>query len=290
MSPLTFVQPDASLAERLKAFVWRVVIAVGERVNRAPEGSVVRHRVPLEVYQRIAEWMQTRRQAIEALMARIEAGKLRASPVYAPRASQEGGEPKARKTIPAAERFPRISGWVCRWAPEAWSGAADLRGLLDDPRMKTLVLSVPERMVRLWNPLLYAVGQNKPDWFPKLPRRPRRSRRKVKTFPCGGGLGWGVDAAGSRGDTPPGAPPTREAGCLTPPPAYMPPPPFCPPPQPTRPPAAPWLGRGPGPCASLAQYRSPFQPGGDEHPRAPPVPDQMPELEQRSIQGKRRNG
>jgi hypothetical protein len=177
MSYLTLVQPDASLAQRLRAFVWRVVIAVGERVNRAPEGSLVRHRVPLPVYRRIADWMQARRQAIEALMARIAAGTLRTSAAYAPRTTAVRAEPKPRTLVPDEERFPRLFGWMCRWAPEGWLGAADLRGLLDDPAMQAVVLAAPARMVRLWSPLLFAVGQIKPDWFPKPPTRERRGRR-----------------------------------------------------------------------------------------------------------------
>jgi hypothetical protein len=271
MSPLCFVQPNASLAERLRAFVWRVVAPLGERVNRAPEGRVEKHLVPVAVYRRILAWMQARREAIEALMARIGAGTLRKSAGYAPRRAKEGAAAKPRKVMPAEERFPRLFGWVCRWAPEAHLGARDLRDLLDDPEMKALVLAAPGRMVRLWSPLLHALGQTKPAWFPTPPKRARKSRAG-QTRP-----------EQSRMRTPP--PPSR----LEPPPPYVAPSPVFPPPRPALPPAAPWLGRGPGPCASLAQYRSPFQPGGDDHPPAAPVPDEMREWERRRMLNLRRN-
>jgi hypothetical protein len=265
MSYLTLVQPDASLAQRLRAFVWRVVIAVGERVNRAPEGSLVRHRVPLPVYRRIADWMQARRQAIEALMARIAAGTLRTSAAYAPRTTAVRAEPKPRTLVPDEERFPRLFGWMCRWAPEGWLGAADLRGLLDDPAMQAVVLAAPARMVRLWSPLLFAVGQIKPDWFPKPPTRERRARPGRQR------------------------PQTQAApSLLMPPPAVPPPAPLLPTPKPIAP-AAPWTGRGPGPCASLAQYRSPYECPAGEHPRLPPAPDEMPAWKKRLIQRSRRD-
>jgi hypothetical protein len=167
--------------------------------------------------------------------------------------------------MPAEERFPRLSGWVCRWAPEAHFGARDLSGLLDDPEMKALVLRAPNQMIRLWSPLLHALGQTKPAWFPKPPKRVRASRAGQCRHPA------------------------QAAPSLLEPPAPVHYPSPCPLPQPISPPAAAWLGRGPGPCASLAQYRSPFQPGGDDHPRAPPVPDEMPERERRAISRLRRS-
>jgi hypothetical protein len=275
------VPPDASLAQRLGAVVLRVLGALGERTRRVPDGSPVHHLVPQAVYDRVHAWLRARRLAIMALMERIQAGTLRPPRPYAPRALAEGTEPRARKMPPPEERIPPVFGWVCRWAPEARFAGHDLSALLEDAEMKALVLAAPERMVRLWTPMLNALGRPKPDWFPKWPKRVRkRSLRRCREV-----TGRAVEAAGPRGATPP----TRRdgssfaPGLLTPPPPYVPPSPCPPPPKPV-PEAAPWTGLGPGPCATLAQYRSPFQPGGDENPRMPPWPATTPERQTRPLQ------
>jgi hypothetical protein len=246
------VPPDASLAQRLGAVVLRVLGALGERTRRVPDGSPVHHLVPQAVYDRVHAWLRARRLAIMALMERIQAGTLRPPRPYAPRMLADGAEVKPRRVPPPAERIPPVFGWVCRWAPEARFAGHDLSALLEDAEMKALVLAAPERMVRLWTPMLNALGRPKPDWFPKLPRRLRRSRAG-RPHP---------DAHPPRPDAP--------RTMLTPPPPYVPPSPCLPPPKPVAE-AAPWAGLGPGPCATLAQYRSPFQPGGDDHPPALPA-------------------
>ncbi len=296
--------PDASLAQRLANVVLRVLGALGERTRRVPNGSPERHLVPQAVYDRVLAWLQVRRLAILALMARIQAGTLRPPRPYAPRTLAEGAEPRARKVPPPADRIPPVFGWVCRWAPEARYAGHDLSALLEDAQMKALVLAAPERMVRLWTPMLNALGRPKPDWFPKLPKRVRRrARPPLHPFGPGGrfALETGISSSPVPGSSPDTggdgclsatttfgavAPSTRAWGLLTPPPPYVPPSPCPPPPQPV-PEAARWTGLGPGPCATLAQYRSPFQPGGDEHPRAPPLPAAVPEW-QRLIQKTRR--
>jgi hypothetical protein len=284
MFGLFLLQPDASLAQRLTAFVMRVIGAMGEQVNRVPPlpGTV---RMPQAVYDRILAWLQARKLVLAATIARIEAGKMREPRGYAPRREAEGMA--ARPVVSRDDRIPNVFGWLPRWAPEVRWGAHDMMALLERAEMQALVLAAPGPMVRAWAPLLFALGWHKPVWFPKLPKRARRSGRRMKNPlpPCGGGLGWGVDAAGSRGEssldgsrgfTPPSTPSHKGRGLLTPPPLVPPAQPVLPVAVPRPEPAA-WTGRGPGPCATLAQYRSPFQPGGDDNPRAPPVPDALPE-------------
>jgi hypothetical protein len=263
--------PDASLAQRLGAVVLRVLGALGERTRRVPNGSPVHHLVPQAVYDRVHAWLRARRLAIMALMERIQAGTLRPPRVYAPRVAADGAEAKPRKVPPPEERIPPLFGWVCRWAPEARYAGHDLSALLEDAQMKALVLAAPERMAPLWTPLLNALGRPKPDWFPKVPKRPRRSRARRPR------LGPPLSRAEAR------------PALLTPPPPYVAPSPCTPPPNPVLEPA-PWTGLGPGPCATLAQYRSPFQPGGDDNPRPPPALHEMPEWQKRLIQKSRRRG
>ncbi len=226
------------------------------------------HLVPQAVYDRVHAWLRARRLAILALMERIQAGTLRPPRPYAPRMLAEGSEAKPRKMPPPEDRVPPVFGWVCRWAPEARYAGHDLSALLEDAQMKALVLAAPERMVRLWTPMLNALGRPKPDWFPKVPRRRRRSR------------------AGHPRPVP-GLPRIEAAHSLLMPPLPNPPAPCPPQPKPV-PAAAPWTGLGPGPCATLAEYRSPFQPGGDDNPRAAPAPPERPEWQKQLLSKTRR--
>jgi hypothetical protein len=251
------VPPDASLAQRLGAVVLRVLGALGERTRRVPDGSPVHHLVPQAVYDVVHAWLRARRLAIMALMERIQAGTLRPPRPYAPR--------------PPEERIPPVFGWVCRWAPEARYAGHDLSALLEDAQMKALVLAAPARMVRLWTPMLNALGRPKPDWFPKWPKRVRRKARTTPP-PLRSASRPKPQRAGRSSFAP---------GLLTPPPPYVPPSP-CPPWQAPQPAPAPWTGLGPGPCATLAHYRSPFQPGGDDHPPRPPPA--IPEWQRRLLQ------
>jgi hypothetical protein len=283
MFPRPALPPNASLAQRLSAVVMGVVVALGERTRRVPHGARVHHLVPQPVYDRILAWLRARRLRIEALIDRIRAGTLRQPRAHAPRpdaagVAPEGVAPRPRGMVPPQDRIPALFGWVCHWAPEAGFAGQDLSLLLEDAEMKALVLAAPGPMARLWTPLLNALGRPKPEWFPKPPKRRRRAR--TPRPPCGGGSGWGMEDAGSRGvrsaegscgGTPPPTPSHRERGLLDPPPLPAVPPPPCPLPPRPLPTAAVWTGLGPGPCATLAEYRSPFQPGGDDNPPALPV-------------------
>jgi hypothetical protein len=284
LSLFPILPADASLAMRLAAYVLRVMGAVGDRTRRVPAQDVARGIVPQAVYDRIGAWLQTRRLAIAAVMARLQAGKVFRPRAYAPRGGA-GGVARAVQPAPAADaHLFRGFGWLYRWAPEVRVGAGHLVELLDDAEMKAAVLAAPGPMVRAWTPLLNALGRRKPDWFPKLPGRVRLAC----IAPCGQRES-AVPAAGQSSRPVPGSSPgmtrpsrlSREAGgaarnrrvkpgddgsCTATTrldaviPATAPRPTPAPPDLSLLPPMAVWTGRGPGPCRTLAEYRSPFEP------------------------------
>jgi hypothetical protein len=253
---------------RLAAYVLQVMGALGDRTRRVPPHDVARGIVPQAVYDRIGSWLQTRRLTITAVMARLQAGKVYRPRAYAPRVVAEGvARPVPPAPAAADAHLFRGFGWIYWWAPEVRIGAGHLVVLLDDPEMKAAVLAAPGPMVRAWAPLLNALGRRRPDWFPVLAKRVRVRRRRtpnsveitnslppVSGFDPGSGEGdcYKPGADGYHmATTAPGAstPPPGEAEPETPRPALSP-----------RPPMAVWTGRGPGPCRTLAEYRSPFEP------------------------------
>jgi hypothetical protein len=275
---------DASLAMRLAAYVLRVMGAVGDRTRRVPAQDVARGIVPQAVYDRIGSWLQTRRLAIAAVMARLQAGKVFRPRAYAPRPGAQGVERAARPGTAADASLLRGFGWIYRWAPEVRIGAGHLVALLDDAEMKALVLAAPGPMVRAWGPLLNALGRRRPDWFPVLPKRVRvcstRDGQGDPLSPEIGNSSWpgvtrpsrlprGAGAvAGDRrvkpgddGEYTPGDDGYRMGTTDSDPPTPHPPPEpsFTPVSSPLLPMAV-WTGRGPGPCRTLAEYRSPFEP------------------------------
>jgi hypothetical protein len=279
---------DASLAMRLAAYVLRVMGAVGDRTRRVPAHDVARGIVPQAIYDRIAAWLQTRRIAIAGVMARQQAGKVYRPRAYAPRGGAEGVARAVRPAPAADAHLFRGFGWLYRWAPEVRVGAGHLVELLDDAEMKAAVLAAPGPMARAWAPLLNALGRRRPDWFPVLPRRVRERRRWIsgahgepsdrKSLELGK-PSWLIPGS-SPGLTRSSRPP-REAGgvagdrrlkpgddgcriatncadSVIPSSASAPTP--APPNPAPLPPMAAWTGRGPGPCRTLAEYRSPFEP------------------------------
>ncbi len=264
MSLFPILPADASLAMRLAAYVLQVMGAVGDRTRRVPAHDVARGIVPQAVYDRIGAWLQTRRLAIAAVMARLQAGKVYRPRAYAPRPGAPGAAQAGRPAPASDAPLFRGFGWLYRWAPEVRTGAGHLVELLEGTEMKAAVLAAPGPMVRAWVPLLNALGRSKPDWFPVPPKRMRRKRDSLPL--CGGGSGRGAAAAGSGGEesaartrsfTPPPSPHTRGGERNTP--SAPDPVPVAPTPSPL-PTMAAWTGRGPGPCRSLAEYRSPFEP------------------------------
>ncbi len=260
--------PTGTIIERFAALVWRLSGNVGSRTRAVPAFPPGQRLIPQAFCQLVMDWLYPRQRAINELIRRIAAETLRKSPVYAPRAAKprDAAESAARTPLPPEKVLPRGFGWLCRWAPETRRVGVELGELLNEPEMKEMVLAAPGQMTRLLGPMLTATGEARPDWFPKPPKRMRRRRSRI---------------------TPPRYPrviSAWEAPVVTPP--SPPPVPIAKPP----PKLAPWTGRGPGPCATLAEYRSPFENAGGEHPRAPPAPPEPPDWQKRLMQRKRRHG
>jgi hypothetical protein len=176
MPSLPTVQPEASLAQRLRAFVWRVVGAMTPRTRRAPAVSVAPKVVPVETKRWIAGWVRKRCAALSALAARVESGRQGTFSRSARRTDSQGTAPASRRSEPGQAGIARQFGWMCHWAPETeWAGIP-VRELLDGARMRALVLAAPEPMTRAWSPLLNALGQETPEWFPVMPKRAQRKR------------------------------------------------------------------------------------------------------------------
>jgi hypothetical protein len=170
------IPADATIRVRLGMILWGVMAYLGDRERRAPDGYGPPHRlIPLPLVMRMQDWLKDRRLRIEALLDRIRDGKLRKPRPYAPLAVKDGLTPAPRKPTPPEERLPRGFAWMHNMANEIRHRAGLLPEWLEEPEVKAAVLASPQ-MVRLVSPLLNAVAIAKPDWFPELPKRPRKSR------------------------------------------------------------------------------------------------------------------
>jgi hypothetical protein len=170
------IPAGATIRVRLGMILWGVMAYLGDRERRAPDGYAPPHRlIPLPLVTRMQDWLKDRRLRIEALLDRIRDGKMRPPRPYAPRRVAEGAAPAVRKMPPPEERLPRGFGWMRNMANEIRPRGGMLPEWLEEPEVKAAVLASPQ-MVRLVSPLLNAVGEAKPGWFPELPKRPRKSR------------------------------------------------------------------------------------------------------------------
>jgi hypothetical protein len=199
------IPADATIRTRLAMIVWGVMAYLGDRQRRAPDGYAPPHKlIPPPLIERMQSWLKDRRLRIEALLDRFAAGTLRAPRPYAPRMVRTDAAPAVRKVAPPEERMPRGFGWMHRMAGEIRVRAGLLPEWLEEPEVKAAVLASPQ-MVRLVTPLLNAVAIRKPDWFPVLPKRPRRSRAGMRR-----------KAAVVRADPVEPAPPASPAASLPP--------------------------------------------------------------------------
>jgi hypothetical protein len=178
------IPADATIRVRLGMILWGVMAYLGDRERRAPDGYGPPHRlIPLKLVMRMQDWLKDRRLRIEALLDRIRDGKMRPPRPYAPRVIPQGAVPAVRRMPPPEERLPRGFAWMHNLANEIRHRAGLLPEWLEEPEVKAAVLASPQ-MVRLVSPLLNAVAIGKPDWFPVLPKRPRRSRAGVRRTPA----------------------------------------------------------------------------------------------------------
>jgi hypothetical protein len=170
------IPAGATIRVRLGMILWGVMAYLGDRERRAPDGYGPPHRlIPLKLVMRMQDWLKDRRLRIEALLDRFRDGKMRPPRPYAPRVIPQGAVPAVRRMPPPEERLPRGFAWMHNLANEIRHRAGLLPEWLEEPEVKAAVLASPQ-MVRLVSPLLNAVAIAKPDWFPELPKRPRKSR------------------------------------------------------------------------------------------------------------------
>jgi hypothetical protein len=147
----------ATLLHRVKAVVRRMVRARAVPVDRAAAVSV-----SPELRGLAGRWMSARLAALSAAMRRIEAGE-----------TLTGGPGGARCEAACAleARLPRGFGWMCAVTPEIREDGAAFAAWLAEPAMRAMVAAAPGEMARLIAPILHAVGERRPDWFPKREKR-----------------------------------------------------------------------------------------------------------------------
>jgi hypothetical protein len=150
------------------------MLPLGDRVRPAPSYMTQRSLLPERLVFHTQQWLMRRRSMIACLMDRIAAGKCKAR-AYKPREIKPDAVRKPRPEIPSENWLPRMFAWVRRMAPEMGRAVEDLTRLLEEPEMKAMVLAAPQ-MARVRVPLLNAVGERKPDWWPKPKPRPRKPR------------------------------------------------------------------------------------------------------------------
>jgi hypothetical protein len=163
------------LTMRLSACLNGVIFPLGDRVRPQPSYMTQRSLLPERLVFHTQQWLMRRRSMIACLMDRIAAGKCRAR-AYKAREPKPDAIKKLRPEIPSEQWLPRMFAWVRRMAPEMGRAVEDMTRLLEEPEMKAMVLAAPQ-MARAWVPLLNAVGERKPEWWPKAPPRPRRPRK-----------------------------------------------------------------------------------------------------------------
>jgi hypothetical protein len=175
MLPLFPPYPATEGLSARVAFVLNAALTyVATRMHRIVPGygGVI---IPAAMGNLIDGWVRRRRDAIVALIGRIEAGTLRPPRPSRPRAEKpDPAEPKPPRKG-GGVRLPAVFGWLCALGPEA-RGAGDwLVALLEEADMKAMALAHP-RLAGLFRPVLWMLGKDEPDWLPRPPRRPRPER------------------------------------------------------------------------------------------------------------------
>jgi hypothetical protein len=167
----------------LSACMRGVMLPLGDRV-RPPRYAPPRELLPERLVVVVQRWLMKRQAMIAVLMERIAAGNVRQR-AFRPREPKPDAVAKPRAEIPPENFLPRGFGWIRRLAPEIGAHAEGLSRLLEEPEMQAMVLGAPQ-MARAWVPLLNAVGERKPEWWPKPPPRPRRPRPRAQKLVAAG--------------------------------------------------------------------------------------------------------
>jgi hypothetical protein len=193
----------STLLRRVKAVVRRVARPVAACARRAAAGASERQAQAISPVLRGAagEWMRARLRALSAVMRRIEAGERLDRPGRRSRrtASRGDGARGERGLLPPEARLPRGFGWMCAFVPEVRRDGAAFAAWLGEPAMQARFSAAPETMARAVGPILTAVGQGRPEWFPAMGSAARR-RCADSSSAAFGDLGISGDAGAGVGD------------------------------------------------------------------------------------------
>ncbi len=186
-----------TLLDRVKAIVRRVAGPPAERARLVSgDGAAPAQRPISPALRRFAEaWMSAKVRNLSAFMRRIRAGEdldaANAGPGKA--ASGKAAAPVVRAARAPSERRPRGFGWMCGFGPNVRRDGQAFAAWLNQPEVRVLVLAGPQRMAQVIGPILTATGERRPDWFPVVPKRARRTVSPLR----GGVCDFEQDAAGS---------------------------------------------------------------------------------------------
>jgi hypothetical protein len=170
------------------AFILNAAMAyVASRLRQAVPGmgDII---VPLWAEKLINGWLGARRAAIVALVRRIEAGTQKPPQPYKARAAKAGAAKAETARKVAGIRMPHFRGWLFAVGRELSLPGIQLGTLLNED-MRAMVCAHP-RLARLIRPLLRAMGETVPAWFPRAPTRARAKRTARpawRTAEAGGG-------------------------------------------------------------------------------------------------------
>jgi hypothetical protein len=158
-----------TLLDRVKAVVRRVMRPGVER--SAPASVATRRPISPVMRGRADGWLSAKLRRLSALLRRIEAGE--PGDPRGPRWRKAAGASLAPVPLAAEEHLPRGFGWMCAFGPDVRADGVAFAEWLGEPAMRAKVLAAPERMAPVIGPILAATGERMPEWFPRLPKRPR---------------------------------------------------------------------------------------------------------------------
>jgi hypothetical protein len=163
----------STLLHRMRAVVRRVARPGAERARVLPAKGTgdTGHRSP--VLRELARaWLSAQLAALTLLTMRIEAGETPDAAGHAPASASDDGSAACAAAVAALEeaaaerRYPLGFGWMRGIEPVVREDGAVFVAWLNEPGTKRRVLAAPRSMARLLDPILFAVGQRRPDWFP----------------------------------------------------------------------------------------------------------------------------
>jgi hypothetical protein len=163
-----------TLLDRVKAIVRRVArpVAMPARMVSGMAATTVAPMPPV-LHGPAEDWMAAKARALATLMRRIRAGEKLEPSLTVPHKAVLGRDPAAlaRARVAPQERLPRGFGWMCASGPKVREHGRMFAEWLSEPGTRALVLTAPERMARVIEPILNATGERGPEWLPKRETR-----------------------------------------------------------------------------------------------------------------------